>query len=75
MAYKLYDGSSRWRAKECAREVLPLSAPTIVYAFIAVTTAYTGLRCANGTQIEHQQIAQQCRELIEQCFPQVYAAL
>ncbi len=64
-------------AKECAREVLPLSTPTRLYMHGTLRSwlHYTGLRCANGTQIEHQQIAQQCRELIEQCFPQVYAAL
>ena len=64
-------------AKECARDVLPLSTPTRLYMHGTLRSwlHYTGLRCANGTQIEHQQIAQQCRELIEQCFPQVYAAL
>ncbi len=64
-------------AKECAREVLPLSTPTRLYMHGTLRSwlHYTGLRCANGTQLEHQQIAQQCRELIEQCFPQVYAAL
>ena len=64
-------------AKECAREVLPLSTPTRLYMHGTLRSwlHYTGLRCANGTQLEHQQIAQQCRELIKQCFPQVYAAL
>ena len=64
-------------AKECARDVLPLSTPTRLYMHGTLRSwlHYTGLRCANGTQIEHQQIAQQCRELIKQCFPQVYAAL
>ena len=78
MAYKLYDEMlAAGVAKECAREVLPLSTPTRLYMHGTLRSwlHYTGLRCANGTQLEHQQIAQQCRELIEQCFPQVYAAL
>ncbi len=64
-------------AKECAREVLPLSTPTTLYmnGTLRSWIHYTDLRCANGTQTEHKQIADQCRSLIEECFPQVYAAL
>ncbi len=64
-------------AKECAREVLPLSTPTTLYmnGTLRSWIHYTDLRCANGTQTEHKQIADQCRALIEECFPQVYAAL
>ena len=64
-------------AKECAREVLPLSTPTTLYmnGTLRSWIHYTDLRCANGTQAEHKQIADQCRSLIEDCFPQVYAAL
>ena len=64
-------------AKECAREVLPLSAPTKLYmnGTLRSWIHYTDLRCANGTQYEHQQIALQCRDLIKNSFPQVYAAL
>jgi len=64
-------------AKECAREVLPLSTPTTLYmnGTLRSWIHYTDLRCANGTQTEHKQIADQCRALIKDCFPQVYAAL
>ena len=64
-------------AKECAREVLPLSTPTKLYmnGTLRSWIHYTDLRCANGTQLEHQQIALQCRDLIKDSFPQVYAAL
>ena len=64
-------------AKECAREVLPMSSPTTLYmnGTLRSWIHYTDLRCANGTQTEHKQIADQCRALIEECFPQVYAAL
>ena len=64
-------------AKECAREVLPLSSPTKLYmnGTLRSWIHYTDLRCANGTQYEHRVIAEQCRELIQTTFPQVYDAL
>ena len=64
-------------AKECAREVLPLSSPTTMYmnGTLRSWIHYTDLRCGNGTQYEHRIIADQCRELIQDCFPMVYAAL
>ena len=64
-------------AKECAREVLPLSTPTKLYmnGTLRSWIHYCDLRCANGTQLEHQIIADQCKELIFQCFPMVYEAL
>tara|TARA_Y100001938_G_scaffold31475_1_gene42981 strand:- start:629 stop:1252 length:624 start_codon:yes stop_codon:yes gene_type:complete len=78
MSYHLYDEMlAAGVAKECAREVLPLSSPTKLYmnGTLRSWIHYTDLRCANGTQTEHKQIANQCRKLIENCFPQVYAAL
>jgi thymidylate synthase (FAD) len=64
-------------AKECAREVLPLSTPTRLYmnGTLRSWIHYTDLRCANGTQKEHQQIADQCLELVKECFPLVSKAL
>ena len=64
-------------AKECAREVLPLSSPTTMYmnGTLRSWIHYTDLRCGNGTQYEHKIIADQCRKLIQNCFPKVYAAL
>ena len=78
MSYHLYDEMlAAGVAKECAREVLPLSSPTKLYmnGTLRSWIHYTDLRCANGAQTEHKQIANQCRKLIENCFPQVYAAL
>ena len=78
MSYHLYDEMlAAGVAKECAREVLPMSSPTTLYmnGTLRSWIHYTDLRCANGTQTEHKQIADQCRALIEDCFPQVYAAL
>jgi thymidylate synthase (FAD) len=64
-------------AKECAREVLPLSAPTKLYmnGTLRSWIHYTNLRCANGTQLEHKVIADKCREIMESCFPLVSKAL
>ena len=64
-------------AKECAREVLPLSTPTRLYmnGTLRSWIHYTDLRCSNGTQLEHKFIADQCRDLIDQYFPLVAKAL
>ena len=64
-------------AKECARDILPLSTPTKLYmnGTLRSWLHYTDLRCANGTQYEHKLIADQCKDLIEQQFPTVYSAM
>ena len=64
-------------AKECARDVLPLSTPTMLYmnGNLRSWIHYCQLRCGNGTQLEHKLIADQCKKLIFQCFPVVYGAL
>ena len=60
-------------AKECAREVLPLCTPTKLYMNGSLRSwlHYCDLRCANGTQKEHKDIADMCKELIIQQFPLV----
>lgn len=78
MNYRLYNEMLKAGvAKECAREVLPLSAPTRLYmnGTLRSWIHYTDLRCSNGTQLEHKVIADQCRVLIKDCFPLVYEAL
>ena len=64
-------------AKECARDILPLSTPTKLYmnGTLRSWLHYTDLRCANGTQYEHKLIADQCKNLIKQQFPTVYLAM
>ena len=64
-------------AKECARDVLPLSTPTKLYmnGTLRSWLHYCDLRCANGTQYEHKLIADQVKGLIEQEFPTIYAAM
>ncbi len=64
-------------AKECARDILPLSTPTKLYmnGTLRSWLHYTDLRCANGTQYEHRLIANQVKGIIEQEFPTVYTAM
>ena len=64
-------------AKECARDVLPLSIPTKMYmnGTLRSWIHYCELRCDNGTQLEHQIIAKECKELLIQQFPLVSEAL
>lgn len=64
-------------AKECARDVLPLSSPTTLYMHgnLRSWMHYADLRCANGTQQEHKEIAEQVKKMIALHFPQCYAGL
>ena len=64
-------------AKECARDILPLSTPTKLYmnGTLRSWLHYCDLRTANGTQYEHKLIADQVKNLIEQEFPTIYAAM
>ena len=63
-------------AKECAREVLPLSSPTRMYMNGSIRSwmHYCDLRCDEATQLEHRMIANQCRELVKEHFPSIYDA-
>ena len=64
-------------AKEVARDILPLSCPTRMYMHGTLRSwiHYIQLRDGNGTQREHQYIAQQVKEILSQHFPQIYAAV
>ena len=64
-------------AKECARDILPLSTPTKLYmnGTLRSWLHYCDLRCANGTQYEHKLIADQVKTLIQQEFPTIYKAM
>ena len=75
LSFKLYNEMlAAGVAKECAREVLPLSTPTRLYmnGTLRSWLHYCDLRCANGTQLEHQIIADECRELLKVHFPMVF---
>ena len=64
-------------AKECARFVLPLAAPTRIYMTGSVRSwiHYIDLRSAHGTQKEHMDIVENCRTIFKKEFPIVSEAL
>ena len=64
-------------AKECARFVLPLATPTRIYMSGSVRSwiHYISLRSANGTQKEHMDIANACKQIFIEQFPTVSEAL
>ena len=64
-------------AKECARFVLPLATPTRIYMTGSCRSwiHYINLRSAHGTQKEHMIIAEGCREIFKEQFPEVAKAL
>ena len=64
-------------AKECARMVLPLCTPTRIYMTGSVRSwiHYINLRSAHGTQKEHMEIAESCKNVFKKEFPVVSEAL
>ena len=64
-------------AKECARFVLPIAAPTRIYMTGSCRSwiHYINLRTAHGTQKEHMEVAELCRGHFTKVFPDVASAL
>ena len=64
-------------AKECARDILPLSTPTKLYmnGTLRSWIHYIDLRTANGTQQEHKQVAQGVKQVFEEQFPLISKAI
>ena len=64
-------------AKECARFVLPLATPTKLYmnGTIRSWIHYINLRTENGTQKEHMDVANQCKDIFINKLPVVSEAL
>lgn len=64
-------------AKECARDVLPMSSPSRLYmnGTIRSWLHYCDLRCGNGTQLEHQVIANQVKAILINSLPTVSQAM
>jgi thymidylate synthase (FAD) len=64
-------------AKECARFILPLATPTRLYMSGSVRSwiHYINLRSAHGTQKEHMDIANDCRQIFIEQFPTISEAL
>ncbi len=63
-------------AKECAREILPMSSPTKLYmnGTLRSWLHYCDLRTSNGTQKEHREIAEECKRLVRIYYPNSYKA-
>jgi thymidylate synthase (FAD) len=64
-------------AKECARFILPLATPTRLYMSGSLRSwmHYIELRSANGTQKEHMDIANRCKDIFREQFPIISEAL
>jgi thymidylate synthase (FAD) len=64
-------------AKECARFILPLATPTRLYMSGSCRSwiHYIDLRSAHGTQKEHMDIAEACKNVFIEQFPTVAEAL
>ena len=64
-------------AKECARFVLPLATPTRIYMTGSCRSwiHYINLRTGHGTQKEHIEIAQECKNIFSKEYPVVSSAL
>jgi len=64
-------------AKECARFVLPLATKTKMYMTGSIRSwiHYIELRSANGTQKEHMDIANSCKDIFKEQFPVIAEAL
>jgi thymidylate synthase (FAD) len=74
----IYDGMiADGIAKECARFVLPLATPTRLYMSGSVRSwiHYINLRSAHGTQKEHMEIANDCKQIFIEQFPIISEAL
>lgn len=63
-------------AKETARRILPLCTPTTLYMHGTLRSwiHYIHVRTDPSTQLEHWQIAEQCREIFAKQFPTIAEA-
>ena len=64
-------------AKESARMILPLSTSTTIYMSGTLRSwiHYLDLRCAEGTQKEHREIALDIKKGLEELFPETFKAI
>ena len=64
-------------AKECSRAVLPLNTVTRLYMSGTIRSwlHFCDLRCANGTQLEHQLIATNIQEILIEELPTIARAM
>jgi thymidylate synthase (FAD) len=64
-------------AKECARNVLPLATKTRLYmnGTLRSWLHFIDLRTGPETQMEHRQIAKECKKIFAEQFPVVSEAM
>ena len=64
-------------AKECARMVLPLTTQTRIYMKGSIRSwiHYLQVRCDQHTQLEHQELAFEIKDIFKQHFPIISEAL
>lgn len=64
-------------AKECARFLLPLSTQTTIYmnGNIRSWITYIMLRTDPSTQLEHREIAEECKKIFKEQLPIISKAL
>jgi thymidylate synthase (FAD) len=64
-------------AKETARFLLPLNTETTIYMTGSIRSwiHYIQLREANGTQLEHKEIALACKDILVEYLPEIAEAL
>ena len=77
-AYDLYEYLlDKGVAKECARGVLPLNTVTRLYMSGTLRSwlHYIDLRSANGTQLEHQRIANSIKDIFVEQVPTIARAM
>jgi thymidylate synthase (FAD) len=75
--FKVYeDLLAQGIAKECARRILPLCTPTTLYMHGTLRSwiHYIQLRTAPDTQLEHREIAEECRSIFCGLFPTIAPA-
>lgn len=76
-SYKLYyEMVEQGVARECARRILPLCTPTVMYMHgnLRSWIHYIQLRSGPETQLEHRLIAQKCQKIFCAEFPVVGSA-
>jgi thymidylate synthase (FAD) len=77
-AYGVYEAMlAQGVAKETARRILPLCTPTTLYMHSTLRSwiHYIELRSSKETQLEHREIAIECRKIFVEQFPIIGEAL
>jgi thymidylate synthase (FAD) len=64
-------------AKECARSILPMNSPSKMYVCGSIRSwvHYLQVRCGNGSQSEHIEIANKIKEIFKEQLPIIYEAI